>query len=127
MREDLVQSAVVFLKDGTVRTAPLAKKIEFLESKSLQPDEIQEALTRSNVASEPNHSALFQQQQQQWPQQMPQLPPPLPQRDWRDWFIMAVITSGFSYAIWSLAKVKYMVHDLDTGNCQTSSLDTHHR
>ena len=30
----------------------------------------------------------------------------LPKRDWRDWFIMATVTGGVGYALYTLAKVK---------------------
>jgi peroxin-14 len=32
-------------------------------------------------------------------------PPDPPARDWRDWFIMAVVTSGVTYGLYTLAKV----------------------
>ena len=28
-----------------------------------------------------------------------------PQRDWRDWFIMATVTSGVGYGLYTVAKV----------------------
>ena len=47
-REDIIQSAVKFLKDPKVASSPLAKKIAFLESKGLSSEEIEEAVSRSN-------------------------------------------------------------------------------
>ena len=29
-----------------------------------------------------------------------------PRRDWRDWFIMATVTGGVSYGLYTVAKVK---------------------
>ncbi|TPX30997.1 hypothetical protein SmJEL517_g05558 [Synchytrium microbalum] len=47
IREEVVASAVKFLKDPKVSTSPLAKKISFLESKGLSSEEIEEAVSRS--------------------------------------------------------------------------------
>lgn len=105
-RRDLIASAVTFLRDPTVRDADHAKKVSFLESKGLSSAEIQAALTEAEtlgpaappatapVAAAYNYAPAAVQ------------PPPVPERDWRDWFIMAVVSTGFSYAVYSLGKVR---------------------
>lgn len=102
MREDLVQNAVTFLQDSTVASSPLAKRIEFLENKSLSRDEIEEAIRRSSSASSaptppdyrpPSSDTYY-----------PPYAPPLPQRDWRDWFVMATVTGGVGYGLYHLTK-----------------------
>ena len=50
MRQDLIASAVKFLQDPKVQEAPLAKRISFLESKGLSPEEIKVALATSSGA-----------------------------------------------------------------------------
>lgn len=47
LREDLVESAVEFLRDPRVKGTTLQKKVGFLESKGMNTEEIQAALTRS--------------------------------------------------------------------------------
>ena len=88
MNEELINSAVSFLKDPQVGGSPLTKKVEFLESKGLNQEEIEEALKRandnstttssssssssvassnlSNTTSSPSYQSQQQQQQQQF-------------------------------------------------------------
>lgn len=47
-REDLVASAVSFLRDPTVAAAALDKRIAFLQSKNLSQEEINIALARAS-------------------------------------------------------------------------------
>mmetsp|Transcript_76647 Transcript_76647/g.175774 ORF Transcript_76647/g.175774 Transcript_76647/m.175774 type:complete len:539 (+) Transcript_76647:44-1660(+) len=47
MREDQVQSAVRFLQDQRAKSAPEREQRQFMESKGLTPDEINEALRRA--------------------------------------------------------------------------------
>ena len=54
MRDDLIKSAVAFLRDPQVQQSPLTKRIAFLEGKGLTSDEIQHALSQTGV---PNESA----------------------------------------------------------------------
>lgn len=122
MAEELIASAVTFLQDPKVADAPLAKRIAFLESKGLSSDQVQIALQRAQQEYQSSSTNVREQQSQ--PQTLtrppisysPSLPPsnyvtyqqqaapPLPQRDWRDWFIMAVVSGGFSWAAYFLAK-----------------------
>lgn len=117
MREDLVQNAVTFLQDPKVGSSALAKRIEFLESKSLTPEEIEEALKRSNhppsaPAAGPS-TAPTPSGQQHPGAATPQAyfayaPPPPPRRDWRDWFVMATVTGGLGYGLYVLAQ-RYII------------------
>lgn len=108
IREDMVSSAVTFLSDSKVQNAPLAKRLAFLESKGLTQEEITEVLNRLN------NPQLQQSTSSSHAPPVPQYapygspygqPPEPPGRDWRDWFIMAVVTSGVSYGLYTLAKV----------------------
>ncbi|KAK2880109.1 hypothetical protein FQN49_000556 [Arthroderma sp. PD_2] len=124
-REELISSAVTFLQDPSVSSAPLEKKIAFLQSKNLTQEEIDLALTRSGSspgtatqAPEQQSRAVTQQpsaayrpptgqsygygQPGQWGYATP--PPELPKRDWRDWFIMATVMGGVSYGLYFVAK-----------------------
>lgn len=114
MREDLITSAVSFLNDPQVANAPLAKRIEFLESKELTSEEIEEALKRAKenpsagtsssssssstaVRSVPPVSSVAGYSQYAEP-------PPVPPRNWKDYFIMATVTAGIGYGIYEVAR-----------------------
>lgn len=110
MREELITSAISFLSDPKVQSAPLAKKVSFLESKGMTSEEIEEAMARANgkssgaVATVAAPSGMIAQPGMA----MQQVPPPLPPRpayDWRDIFIAAVLAGGVGYGVWTLAKV----------------------
>lgn len=122
LREDVIGKAVEFLRDPQTASAPLEKKVEFLESKSLTKAEIEEAIKRSQDSSYtssksssfPESSSVSTndgQQQQQQQQQQPYhqqyyapAPPPVPERDWKDYFIMATATVGVGYALYEITK-----------------------
>ncbi|KAM5501607.1 peroxisomal membrane protein pex14 [Microsporum canis] len=115
-REELVSSA-----DPSVSSAPLEKKVAFLQSKNLTQEEIDIALARSGSSSpstqtsEQQGRAAVQQPStsyrapanqsygygQQWGYATP---PELPKRDWRDWFIMATVMGGVGYGLYFVAK-----------------------
>ncbi|KAG5366713.1 Peroxisomal membrane protein [Yarrowia sp. B02] len=106
-REDLVQSAVAFLNDPQAATAPLAKRIEFLESKDMTPEEIEEALKRAGSPSTQTHSGsvVSHGAAPSVPASYAfQSPPPLPERDWKDVFIMATVTVGVGFGLYTVAK-----------------------
>ncbi|KAF5101158.1 hypothetical protein D0Z00_001004 [Geotrichum galactomycetum] len=104
-RRDLVISAVKFLKDPQVASAPLTKKIEFLEFKDLTNDEIQEALALANsnesLPAATGYSASSSGQASTYTNNEP---PPLPDRDWRDYFIMSTVSVGIGYGLYQLTK-----------------------
>ncbi|KAI9017884.1 peroxisomal membrane anchor protein conserved region-domain-containing protein [Phycomyces nitens] len=110
MREDLITSAISFLSDPKVQSAPLAKKVSFLESKGMTSEEIEEAMARSSgkapTASAPTAVGALQGPGMHSGPMVMQ-PPPVPQRpsyDWRDIFIAAVLAGGVGYGVWTLAK-----------------------
>ncbi|KIX03263.1 uncharacterized protein Z518_06815 [Rhinocladiella mackenziei CBS 650.93] len=121
-REDLVSSAVTFLQDPSVASAPLDKRIEFLKSKNLTQEEIDLSLARaandpSQPAPPPNAPSYPSAQQIRGPpgprypypynpygEWQPPPPPEPPRRDWRDWFIMATVVGGASYGLYVLAQ-----------------------
>ena len=115
MNDELINSAVSFLKDANVSSSPLNKKIEFLESKGLNEQEIEEALKRANGQSSSSQTAnqqqLTQPQQQQQQQPLPSQPPidyynvaapQVPERTWQDYFIMATATAGVTYVLYQV-------------------------
>jgi len=106
IREDLVSSALTFLSDPKVQSSPLAKRLSFLESKGLTQEEITEVLNRLNNPPSTTSNAQAPPVPQYAPYGSPygQAPEP-PGRDWRDWFIMAVVSSGVTYGLYTLAKV----------------------
>ncbi|EER44959.1 peroxin 14 [Histoplasma capsulatum var. duboisii H88] len=129
LREELVSSAVSFLHDPSVSSAPLDKKIAFLQSKNLTQEEIDQALSRAGEDSSaaatqhPTQNTAGQQPIYRQPtplygqnyaygpggQWQPAPPhPELPKRDWRDWFIMATVIGGVGYGMYSVAK-RYIV------------------
>jgi len=121
-REELVASAVTFLRDPSVASSPLDKRIAFLQSKNLTQEEIDISLARASEDSSGTSSAQSQNASYYPPPQQsshrrppqnypypynpygewqPQ-PPEVPRRDWRDWFIMATVIGGAGYGLWVL-------------------------
>lgn len=121
-REELVMSAVNFLRDPSVAASPVEKRVEFLKSKNLTQEEIDVSLARAaedpSQAAQPQASYNYgppspfrgppQGQYGNYPYnpygQFPQPPPEPPRRDWRDWFIMATVVGGAGYGLWMLAE-----------------------
>jgi peroxin-14 len=118
-REDLVSSAVIFLQDPSTASAPLEKRIQFLQSKNLTQEEIDLALARAGDEQQPppQNAPYYSPPQQNNAYRRPppqygynpymdwQSPPPeLPKRDWRDWFIMATVVGGASFGLYTLAQ-----------------------
>ncbi|KAJ1311079.1 hypothetical protein OPQ81_009583 [Rhizoctonia solani] len=115
-RKDLVKNAIEFLSDPKIQAAPLTKRISFLESKGLTTTEIEDAIAQSassSTASRP--SSVYSPPQSQFAFQAPPTtmvaPPPIPQRDWRDYFIMALVSGGLMYGLAALAR-KYVIPHL---------------
>ncbi|ORE12073.1 hypothetical protein BCV72DRAFT_246534 [Rhizopus microsporus var. microsporus] len=109
MREDLISSAISFLSDPKVQSAPLAKKVSFLESKGMTSEEIEEAMARVNgkSAAVTTTTTTVGNPQSGTAMYPAAVPPPLPTRpsyDWRDIFIAAVLAGGVGYGVWTLAK-----------------------
>lgn len=126
-KPDLIQSAISFLNDDTVKDASLTKKIEFLQSKGLNKEEIQYALDESqklqNTATISNnnknrHDTYFNNnnnnnsRKYNTPNYMYDiLPPPLPERTWKDYFVMATVTAGLFYGLYEVTK-RYVVPNI---------------
>ncbi|CAE7214739.1 hypothetical protein PTNB85_06871 [Pyrenophora teres f. teres] len=121
VREDLITSAVSFLQDPSVASAPLEKRIAFLQSKNLTQEEVDISLARA--AEDPSHPAPPPPQTSavannayrpppaapyaSYPPQgywQPPPPPEPPKRDWRDYFIMATVMGGVGYGLYFTAK-----------------------
>ncbi|KAF3909388.1 hypothetical protein AA313_de0201127 [Arthrobotrys entomopaga] len=120
MREDLIQGAITFLQDPSVATSPLDKRIAFLQSKNLTPEEIAAALQRTGVDpslipnfgatsgfSAPPRPAGFGQSYGGGYMNQVQRQEPAG-RDWRDWFVMATVSGSVGYGLYQLAK-RYVV------------------
>ncbi|WVF67869.1 hypothetical protein IAT40_002630 [Kwoniella sp. CBS 6097] len=146
-RQELIHNAVLFLNDPSVTTKPLASRIQFLESKGLTDSEIQQALSQAQTQSQGTSQTHVQSHS---PYDAPERPsyaapryggfdtgvmrsaaPEPPRRDWRDLFIMAVISGGVVYGLTALAK-KYLLPHLqppsttafqDTSSSLTSAYD----
>lgn len=122
-REDVVSSAVAFLQDPSVAVSPLDKRIAFLQSKNLTQEEIDISLARAGEGSQtigmpppPPPQSQYRPMQQPaagygygygaYPPGGPwmQPPPEPPRRDWRDWFIMATVTTGVGYGLYTAAQ-----------------------
>lgn len=108
LRDDMLKSAVSFLSDPKVQSAPLAKKIAFLESKGMTSEEIEEAMARVNGKSTAVTTTTTTAGPVAYPAGVMQAPP-VPARasyDWRDVFIATVMAGSVGYGVWHLAKVR---------------------
>ncbi|KAG0635504.1 peroxisomal membrane anchor protein conserved region-domain-containing protein [Tuber brumale] len=118
MREDLINSAVI-LSDPAVAAAPLEKRIAFLQSKNLTKDEVDAALLRAGGTPGPVSTSLVPSGTYPpvvsppapgyntgyyAPQQYQQIAAGPRDRDWRDWFIMATVTTTIGFGLYHLAK-----------------------
>ncbi|KAM0749255.1 hypothetical protein T439DRAFT_326985 [Meredithblackwellia eburnea MCA 4105] len=110
-RSSLMSSAISFLRDPSTSNSPLAQKIAFLESKGLSQDEISHAMAvagngapgpapmiNGNGTTRYPGMALQRQQQNEF------------DRDWRDWFIMAVVGGSVGWVAVKLAQKFLLPH-----------------
>ncbi|OEJ88322.1 Peroxisomal membrane protein PEX14 [Hanseniaspora osmophila] len=117
MSDNVYQSAVEFLRDESIKDAPLDKKKEFLKSKGLSEDQIGQALLESaqpnhglpNESNQSSNENVEKLGQNSYLSEKPKyeyyaVPPPLPRRDWKDYLIMATSTAGVLYGCYSLTK-----------------------
>ncbi|OBA17955.1 hypothetical protein METBIDRAFT_33724 [Metschnikowia bicuspidata var. bicuspidata NRRL YB-4993] len=117
MNEDLINSAVSFLQDLTVAASPINKKIEFLQTKGLNEEEIDEAIKRANnsppnpssspqTSSATTYRGAVQEQphhaQNYAPLDYYSVAPQVPERTWKDYFIMATATAGVTYGFYQV-------------------------
>ncbi|CCH58839.1 hypothetical protein TBLA_0A10610 [Henningerozyma blattae CBS 6284] len=108
--DELLSSAEKFLREPSVKNAPLNKKIEFLQKRGLTEEEIEVAISKANSESN-NESANYlslntsdNNTKSQTSQQYEVLPPIIPKRDWRDYFVVATATAGVAYGIYELTR-----------------------
>lgn len=114
VRQDMVNNAVSFLTDPSVNDTPLAKKIQFLESKGMTNAEIQHALSMAQQQPVTSTAAIPPPPTQS-PAQLPPPPsinpypyyvpppPPAPRSyDWKDYVIMSTTAAGFLYGAYTV-------------------------
>lgn len=106
-----MKNAVKFLSDPQIQSAPLTKRISFLESKGLTNTEIEEAIAESAASSiAPRSMSNYSVPRSEFQGPGVLAPPPVPQRDWRDYFIMALVSGGLMYGVTALARKYIMPH-----------------
>lgn len=106
-RAALISSAVSFLRDPSTAQSPLAQRIGFLESKGLTPQEIELALSQAN-GSHNSGISMTPYAQGGGPHGRMMAGGMMAreyERDWRDWFIMAVVGGSVGYVATKLAQV----------------------
>ncbi|WFD29516.1 peroxisomal membrane protein pex14 [Malassezia sp. CBS 17886] len=114
-RSDMVQSAVAFLEDPKVQSSSLSQRVQFLEAKGMSPQEIDMALAHAADAASagavqgPRAGAPYPMLMPAYPRVAP------PRRDWRDWFIMAVVSGTVGYGVVALAR-RYLLPHLQPPN-----------
>ncbi|EPY53687.1 peroxisomal docking protein Pex14 [Schizosaccharomyces cryophilus OY26] len=99
MKQELIKDAVEFLRQDSIMNAPDSEKAKFLGSKGLNQDEIQNAFA---LAQSPLYNTMENYSNSE----------NTLTRDWRDWFIMGVISGGFAWSAYTLVK-KYVVPMLE--------------
>ncbi|KAK4703853.1 peroxin-14, partial [Phenoliferia sp. Uapishka_3] len=113
-RSALLASAVSFLRDPTTASSPLAQRIAFLESKGLSPQEIEHAMaTASSSSVQPYQQTPYPRRRFGQGGGIDEF-----DRDWRDWFIMAVVGGGLGWVAVKLAQ-----HLQTSTDSLTSSLE----
>ncbi|KLO20205.1 hypothetical protein SCHPADRAFT_992296 [Schizopora paradoxa] len=111
-RRALMDNAISFLRDPNSQASSFAQRIQFLEAKGLTPDEIQEAMHQAALSQGPSQYPQYTPYPQYGASPYPMGPmgvnrPPL---DWRDYFIMAVVSGSFMYGAVALARKYLMPH-----------------
>ncbi|KAJ9478748.1 Peroxisomal membrane protein PEX14 [Pseudozyma hubeiensis] len=129
VRPDMVASAITFLSDPKVQSSSMSQRVSFLESKGLRPNEIDEAIRQANQSSTVGSSGYVSYAAGPPTPYYGGAPynayPGAPQqqgRDWRDWFIMAVVSGTIGYGVISLAK-KYLMPHLQPPNANVLEAD----
>ncbi|KAF8523131.1 peroxisomal membrane anchor protein conserved region-domain-containing protein [Hysterangium stoloniferum] len=114
-RQELLRNAIAFLADPKTQASPLTKRIEFLESKGLTSLEIEDAMKQAATGAvttsvTQTNASVPAPASQYAPSYAPStytMPPSVPQLDWRDYFIMAIVSGGVMFGVVSLAR-KYL-------------------
>lgn len=121
-RKELLQSAISFLSDESVRNAPLHKKVEFLQEKGLNDEELEIAL-KSALSSGNDTNVKSELRRPDLEVQYESYPAPLPpRRDWRDYFVIATATCGLLYSAYEVSKRYVLPHILP--ECQSKVEET---
>ncbi|XP_078487335.1 peroxisomal membrane protein PEX14-like [Ciona intestinalis] len=100
-RENLISTAVKFLQNPQTQSSPLDQKKKFLVSKGLTENEIEIAVSRSNISSQPILTTQLTQVN---------AVPPKPVSAWKNiqaYSSMAIVIGGFVYAFFTIYK-KYV-------------------
>jgi peroxin-14 len=108
-RGALIDSAVSFLRDPSAANSPLNQRIDFLKSKGLSQQEIDQAISIASSSSSSSSSTTSagnygyntttNQAGGRYGNDLQF------ERDWRDWFIMSVIAGSAGYVAVNLLKV----------------------
>lgn len=128
VRQDMVASAVSFLSDPKVQSSSMSQRVSFLESKGLRPTEIDEAIRQAGQSQVgPSGYASYAAgppapYYNGTPYGYPNSAAQQQGRDWRDWFIMAVVSGTIGYGVISLAK-KYLMPHLQPPNANVLEAD----
>lgn len=132
VRPDMIASAVSFLSDPKVQSSTMSQRVSFLESKGLHPNEIDEAIRQagqSQVGGPSGYASYAAGPPAPYYAGAPYggAYPGIAQahqqgRDWRDWFIMAVVSGTIGYGVISLAK-KYLMPHLQPPNANVLEAD----
>lgn len=134
----LIQNAILFLNDPKTQNSSLTSRVQFLESKGLTEKEIEQAIREAgggygSSAGSGKQGAVGEGEAEgertgpssvyERPPERPRVPAPNygygntyappepPKRDWRDLFIMAMVSGGVVYGLTALAR-KYLLPHL---------------
>ncbi|OXG12563.1 peroxin-14 [Cryptococcus neoformans Ze90-1] len=130
-RVQLIQNAILFLNDPKTQNSSLTSRVQFLESKGLTEKEIEQAIREAGDAGtagvvgegEVERERVGPSSAYGRPPERPRVPAPNygygytyappepPKRDWRDLFIMAMVSGGVVYGLTALTR-KYLLPHL---------------
>ncbi|KAL8283952.1 hypothetical protein RQP46_005065 [Phenoliferia psychrophenolica] len=116
-RTALLSSAVSFLRDPSTSSSPLAQRIAFLESKGLSPQEIELAMASASSSAPNTNNNGSGPAMGSYPRRGFGQGGSADEfdRDWRDWFIMAVVGGGVGWVAVKLAQ-KFLLPHLQPPN-----------
>ncbi|KAL5495175.1 PEX14 [Sanghuangporus weigelae] len=112
-RAELLRNALAFLTDPKTQGSSLTQRIQFLEAKGLTPSEIEEVMKQASFKQNAAVQATPYYSPYQYESPYPafgSVPPPQQPLDWRDYFIMAVVSGSFMFGAVSLARKYLMPH-----------------
>ncbi|KAL5534152.1 hypothetical protein ACEPAG_613 [Sanghuangporus baumii] len=112
-RAELMRNALAFLTDPKTQGSSLTQRIQFLEAKGLTPSETEEVMKQASFKQNAAVQATPYYPPYQYGYPYPaigSMPPPQQPLDWRDYFIMAVVSGSFMFGAVSLARKYLMPH-----------------